>query len=102
MMVSEVGQGGDWARAFDPPHLDKLNAPTVEGLDFPSLGVYQAWKHTDSGTLYVGTYPMTPDRKGMDTSWRVTNLPNAANAVVTCDGAPFIRYEAQLVRAARN
>ena len=68
MMVSEVGQGGDWARAFDAPHLDKFNTPTVEGINFPSLGVYQAWNDTDNGTLYVGTYTVTPDRKGMDTS----------------------------------
>ena len=94
MMVSEVGNGGDWTRAFDTPHLDKFDAPTVEGVDFPSLGVFQAWNDTASGTLYVGTYPTTPDRRGVDTNWRVTNLPNANDVVVLCDGEPFDRFEA--------
>ena len=43
MMVSEVGMGDAWYRAFDAPHLDKFDAPTVEGVDFPALGIYQAW-----------------------------------------------------------
>ena len=57
MMVAEVGRGGDWMRAFEAPHLDKFAAPTVEGIEFPSLGVYQAWNDVESGTLHVGTYP---------------------------------------------
>ncbi|MGH9201198.1 MAG: FG-GAP repeat domain-containing protein, partial [Vicinamibacterales bacterium] len=28
-------------RAFEAPHMDKFGAPTVEGIDFPSLGVYR-------------------------------------------------------------
>ena len=94
MMVSEVGNGGDWMRAFETPFMDKFDAPTVEGVDFPSLGVYQAWNDTTSGTLYVGTYPMTPDRRGVDTRWRVTNLPRVDDVVVLCDGEPFDRFEA--------
>ena len=59
MWVSEVGNDGDWIRAFEAPYMDKFEAPTVEGIDFPSLGLYQAWNDTESGTLYVGTYPTT-------------------------------------------
>ncbi|MGH9385437.1 MAG: twin-arginine translocation signal domain-containing protein [Vicinamibacterales bacterium] len=93
MMVSEVGNGGDWLRAFEAPHLDKFGAPTVEGIDFPSLGVYQAWNDSTSGTLYVGTYPASADRRGTETSWRVTNIPNTDDVVVFCDGEPFKRFE---------
>ncbi len=94
MMVSEVGNDGDWIRAFEAPYMDKFDAPTVEGVDFPSLGLYQAWNDTDSGTLYVGTYPTSPDRRGVETTWRVTNLPNTADVFILCDGEPFDRFEA--------
>jgi hypothetical protein len=92
MMVSEVGNGGDWLRAFEAPHMSKFKAPTVEGIDFPALGVYQAWNDVASGTLYVGTYAASPDRQGAETSWRVTNLPNTGDVVVLCDGEPFKRF----------
>ena len=73
--------------------MDKFDAPTVEGVDFPSLGLYQAWNDTDSGTLYVGTYPTSPDRRGVETTWRVTNLPNTADVFILCDGEPCDRCE---------
>ena len=92
MMVAEVGTDDAWYRAFDAPHLDKFDAPTVEGIDFPSLGVYQAWNDPDSATLHIGTYAAAPDRQGLNTSWRVTNLPDANAVFVLCDGKPFRRF----------
>ena len=95
MMVSEIGDGGDWSGAFQASHTDKFNAPTVEDVDFPSLGVYQAWNDIKSGTLYDGKYPASPDRQGMKTSWRVTGIPNTKETVVLCDGQPFKQYEVE-------
>ena len=92
MMVSEVGTDDAWYRAFEAPYLDKYDAPTIEGVDFPSLGIYQAWNNTESGTLHVGTYAATPDRQGHQSDWRVTNLPDPNNVVILCDGEPFQRY----------
>ena len=92
MMVAEVGQGGAWTRALEAPYMDKFDAPTVEGIDFPSMGVRQAWNDVESGTLYVTTYAVTPDRRGVATSWRVTNLPNPDEVYVICDGEPFERF----------
>ena len=92
MMVSEVGTDDAWYRAFDAPHLDKYSAPTIQDVDFPALGIYQAWNDTESGTLHVGTYAATPDRQGLQTNWRVTNLPDPNNIVILCDGEPFRRY----------
>ena len=94
MMVAEAGDGDAWNRAFDAPHLDKFDAPTVEGVDFPSLGVYQAWNDVESGALHVGTYAAAPERRGDDTSWRVTNLPDPGDVFILCDGAPFSRFAA--------
>jgi len=93
MMVSEVGNDGDWIRAFEVPHMDKFEAPTVEGVDFPSLGLYQAWNDTAGGALHVGTYPTTPENSGGETSWRVTNIPDANEVFILCDGEPFERFE---------
>ncbi len=92
MMVSEVGDGDAWNRAFDAPHLDKFDAPTVEGVDFPALGIYQAWNDVESGALHVGTYAAAPERRGADTSWRVTNLSDPGGVFILCDGAPFTRF----------
>lgn len=91
MMVSEVGANGAWPHAFEAPYMDKFEAPTVEGVDFPTMGVSQAWNDTASGTLYVTTYPTTPDRRGNETSWRITNLPNPDDVFVLCNGEPFER-----------
>jgi hypothetical protein len=93
MMVAEIGKGGDWARAFEVAHLDKFTAPTVEGIDFPALGVSQAWNDPASGALYVGTYAATPSRRGAATTFRVTNVPNASRVSITVDGQPFTRFE---------
>ena len=92
MMVAEVGMGDAWYRAFEAPHLDKFEAPTVEDVDFPALGIYQAWNDTASGALHVGTYAAAPDRRGLDTTWRVTNLPNTDDVFILCDGEPFRRF----------
>ncbi len=93
LMAAEIGRTGDWARAFDTPHTDKFTAPTVEGIDFPSLGVSQAWNDTAAGVLRISTYAAAPDRRGQQTSWRVINLPDTANIGVRANGQPFARFD---------
>jgi hypothetical protein len=95
MMLSEIGVGGDWAWAFQAPHLDKYNAPTVEGIDYPSIGVRQAWNDAEAGVLHVATYAVTPDRRGADTTWRVTDIPSTGGVTVRVDGQPFDRFEVE-------
>jgi hypothetical protein len=92
MMISEIGREGDWAWAFQAPHLDKYDAPTVEGVDYPSLGVQQAWNDPASGVLHVATYAVTPDRRGQQTTWRVTNVPRTEEIFILIDGQPFDRF----------
>ena len=92
MMMAEVGTGDAWGRALEAPYMDKFEAPTIEGIDFPGLGVYQAWNDTETGTLYVGTYAAAPDRQGLETSWQVTNLPSPDDVFILCDGEPFSRF----------
>ena len=94
LMAAEVAEPGDWTRAFQAPHLDKYTAPTVEGIEFPSLGVSQAWNDRATGTLHVVTYAAAPDRRGTETRWRVTNLAAVSNLTVRLNGQPFSRFSA--------
>ncbi len=86
MMLSEI-QEGNWVDAFECRHLDKYDAPTVEGVDYPTVGVDQAWNDPESGVLYVGTYDADRSRRGQETDWTVTNLPNPSDAVVLQNGS---------------
>jgi hypothetical protein len=94
LMAAEIASAGDWTQAFQAPHMDKFTAPTVEGIDFPSLGVSQAWNDRAGGRLHVGTYAATPERRGAATSWRVTNLPRTTGLTIRLNGQPFTRFEA--------
>jgi len=85
-MLSEISEGS-WVDAFKVQHLDKYTAPTLEGVDYPSLGVDTAWNDKDSGVLHIGTYVADRSRAGEATSLQVSNLPDAREAVVICDGA---------------
>ena len=66
--------------------MDKYAAPTLEGVDYPNLGVDTAWNDKDSGVLHIGTYVGERDAAGQSTSWQITNLPNVGEVVVICDG----------------
>ena len=92
MMISEIAEG-NWADAFKVKHMDKYNAPTLEGVDCPNLGVDQAWNDKDNGVLNIGTYVADRSLTGQQTSWRITNLPNASEAVVICDGTTISNVE---------
>ena len=84
-MVNEIAEGS-WKDAFSVKHLDKYTAPTLEGVDYPALGVDRAWNDKTTGALHIGTYAADRNAERRPTSWRVTNLPDAANAVVLQDG----------------
>ena len=94
LMAAEIAGPGDWTRAFEAPYLDKFTAPTVEGIDFPSLGVSQAWNDLTAGTLRVVTYAAAPEKRGAATRWRVTNLPGTTNLTLRLNGQPFTRFAA--------
>ncbi|MCP5347638.1 MAG: twin-arginine translocation signal domain-containing protein [Gammaproteobacteria bacterium] len=92
MMISEIGEGS-WADAFQVKHLDKYTAPTVEGVDFPNLGINTAWNDRESGVLHIETYAGDRSRNGQATSWTITNLPAAGEVVVICDGTAMSNIE---------
>jgi hypothetical protein len=89
LMMSRVGEPGAWWRIFNEPNLAKHDEPTVEGVDYPEVGIAQAYNDADAGVLWVRTYAGAPSRRGAPTTWRVTNLPDPAAVSVTCDGEDF-------------
>ena len=89
LMMSQLGEPGTWWRIFNEPNLVKHHEPTVEGVDYPDMGIVQAYNDADAGVLWVRTCPGVPSRRGTPTTWRVTNLPDPAAVCVTCDGEDF-------------
>jgi len=94
LMVTEVADAGDWQRLFNLPNLDKFNQPTVEGVDFPKLGLSQAWNDLDNGMLQITTYAATPSLRGASTTIKVSRLPNVGSVYVRCDGESFEHWQA--------
>ncbi len=92
-MVAEVGGPGAWSRIFNAPDLARFNAPSIEGVDFPNLGIARA-ENDDDGILHVATYAATPSKAGMKTKLRVTNLDDAQSVDVRCDGAEYYDWRA--------
>jgi len=92
MMMNEIAEG-NWIEAFQVKHLDKYTAPTLEGVDYPGLGVDTAWNDKENGVLNIGTYVGDRNRAGQETSWQITNLPNAGEAVVIRDGSRVTNIE---------
>lgn len=84
-MISEVAEG-NWIDAFRIQDPDRYTAPTLEGIDYPGLGVDTAWNDKENGILHIGTYVADRNRNGQQTEWRIVNLPNAGDAVVIRDG----------------
>ncbi|GLZ53499.1 hypothetical protein Acsp07_31160 [Actinomycetospora sp. NBRC 106378] len=93
-MVSEVGRPGAWSQLFRNPNLAKFDEPTLEGVDYPTLGIVQAWYEKGTGILHIGTYAGDPAATGRATTFRVTRLPDAAVVQVRCDGQPYERWRA--------
>jgi hypothetical protein len=89
LMVTEVADPGDWRALFNRPNLTKFAEPTVEGVDFPTIGLSQAWNDLDHGMLQLRTYAASPSDRGRSTSFKVTNVADVASAFVRCDGEEF-------------
>ncbi len=65
---------------------------SVEGVDFPALGIAQAWNDRQHGMLHVSTYSASSSRRGEATTYRVTQLPDPEMVFVRCDGDEFTQW----------
>lgn len=89
LMVPELGGAGSWTRWVRTPDLDKFSAPTVEGVDFPALGLSAARNDEKTGELSLRTYAATPSRTGSPTTIRVTGIPRMDDVRITRNGEDF-------------
>ncbi|MFT4564432.1 MAG: hypothetical protein ACI9BW_004195, partial [Gammaproteobacteria bacterium] len=74
MILSEIGGPGAWTDVYKGSRDAQFDLPTVEGVDYPHLGISRAINDQSDNTLYVTTYAATAARRGSPTSWKVTQL----------------------------
>ena len=72
---------------------NKSQIPLKEVLSDKTNVTVNFWNDKDNGVLNIGTYVGDRNLAGQQTSWRITNLPNANEAVVICDGATISDVE---------
>ena len=89
MILSEIGEPGAWTRVYNGRYAPQFHLPTVEGVDFPSLGISEAHNDEAAGQLHVTTYAATSANSGNKTSWRVSQLPDPESLTVYRDGSVF-------------
>jgi len=94
LMMADIGEPGAWRRVFTQPNLAKFDQPTVSDVDFPNLGIAEAWNEQTTDILHIGTYAATASQRRAPTAFRITQLPDASTCVVRCDGAPYPRWRA--------
>ena len=92
MIMSEVGGPGAWSRLFRQPNLDKFSLPTITAVDFPTLGISQAW-NDENGVLHVATYAGDRDKAGAPTRFRATGIPDSELVAVRCGGEEFQNWK---------
>jgi len=92
MMMHDVGEPGAWRGVFDAPNLRKFTEPTVNGVDFPHLGLSQAYFDSAENVLTLTTYVGSASHAGRSTSLRVSNLKQPENCNARCDGQTFDRW----------
>ena len=92
MILSELGEPGAWSRVFNQPNVSKFSAPTVLGVDYPTLGICQCWNHIDEGVLWVETYCATRSKRGQATTWRVSGLSDPAAVKIIMDDSQYTQW----------
>jgi hypothetical protein len=92
LMIPEVGGRGDWSRWTSDANLAKFDAPTVEGVDYPSIGLSVARNDVDRGELRLRTYAATPSHAGRATTLRIVQLPAPEHVRISCDGQDFTAW----------
>ena len=88
-MMSEVGDKGAWSNLFRNPNLEKFDAPTLSGVDFPDLMVSSAFNNKEDGTLYVGLTSQALTKLNKRTSIKISNLPDPNLTKIKRDGASY-------------
>ena len=89
LMISEIAGAGAWWRLFNEPNLRKFAEPTVYGVDYPRMGLSQAYYDRERRTLVLQTYANDQASVGSPTSFRIQNLAEPDRCTVLADDAPY-------------
>jgi hypothetical protein len=89
LMVSEVAGPSAWWRLFNEPNLKKFDEPTVHDVDYPRMGLSQAYYDRSQRTLRLRTYPIDRSAIASPTTFRIKNLASPGDCTVFADGAPY-------------
>ena len=89
LMVADFMEEGAWSGAFKSLERDRFNAPTVCNVDFPRLGIDEAFNDPEQATLKIRTYVGSSSAGGERTTFRVTGLPSACDIKMLRDGRPY-------------
>ena len=76
---------GSWRRLINEPNLRKFIEPSVYGVDFPTVGLSQAYYDVDRRALIIATDRGAPGAAGKATSFRVKNI-DPGRCAVEIDG----------------
>ena len=93
IMTAEVLTAGAWWRLFNRPNVSKFDEPTASGVDYPVLGIAQAWYDAERRRLAVTTYAADPARRGAPTRFRVTGLRSLNGLRLERDGQPLHEWK---------
>jgi hypothetical protein len=91
LMLSEVGGPGGWQRIVNEPSTRRFEEPTICGVDYPLVGLSEAYYDAGRRTLFLQPYAATPAAAGGLTRFRVKNLKQPGNCRVLADGVPHNR-----------
>lgn len=87
LMCASIMAAGDWQRAFaNANDKSRFTAPTVQGIEYPNVGVSRAFNDVESGNLLLNLY-LGDGRKGIKTDFTVTNLPTKHPVTIKVNGA---------------
>ncbi|TDJ61758.1 MAG: hypothetical protein E2O36_05770 [Proteobacteria bacterium] len=92
LMLAESMDEGAWCDAFNTVDRDRFSEPTVIGVDYPKLGLSEAFNDPHAGSLRITTYAAAKNALGQATQFQITNLPKANDVQVLRDGRPYRRW----------
>jgi hypothetical protein len=95
-MCAEVCDGGAWEKLFKEPNLTKYYSPTIHNVDFPAVGVRQAWHDDNEGLLVFQIEDGDKTKTNQKTKVSISNIPDPNQIKIFCDGKPFEDYSVNL------
>ena len=77
---------------FNEPNLIKYYSPTIHNIDFPAVGVRQAWHDDSEGLLVFQIEDGDKTKTNQKTKVSISNIPDPNQIKIFCDGKPFEDY----------